>query len=140
MSEVVTSLADPSANVIFGAVIDDQVGLLLGAAREAACSPYRTSSPHSGPLRACMPSCTVVSSLHLSDMCGVLPPSCHPFPHSSALQAPCAVPRRGPRDHRHRRASSLSLSPLCPLPPAPPCAVRGRDPRHHHRHRLQPDL
>lgn len=25
MSEVVTSLADPSANVIFGAVIDDQV-------------------------------------------------------------------------------------------------------------------
>lgn len=26
MSEVVTSLADPSANVIFGAVIDDQVG------------------------------------------------------------------------------------------------------------------
>lgn len=26
VSEVVTSLADPSANVIFGAVIDDQVG------------------------------------------------------------------------------------------------------------------
>ena len=31
MSEVVTSLADPSANVIFGAVIDDQVRAGAGA-------------------------------------------------------------------------------------------------------------
>lgn len=95
VSEVVTSLADPSANVIFGAVIDDQ---------------YEGGLSKSG-----------------GQWCKV---TVHP-----GLFVGCKHVLRGVQTDPGRILCAACLHTRTP-PPQPP----RRDPRDHHRHRLQPVL